>query len=106
MFVISVWELAHGTCVRVLSMHTAAVSALGWHPASGCLATGDEDGFVLLWEPAALERAASDAPPVQTLCIEHSEVLAICSSADGTALFCGLDDGRVGLLAPPSLGAA
>ena len=62
------------------------------------------DGTVHLWDVSAFDDAPSTAARdaraevVQTLNIEHCEVLCIVPSADGTALFCGLDDGRVALL--------
>ena len=100
---VRVWELASGACLQVLPRHGCSVSALGWHLASGCLATGGEDGTVHLWDAGALDDVPSGGqlPPVelvQTLNIEHSEVLCIVPSADGTALFCGLDDGSFALL--------
>ena len=104
---VRVWELASGACLQVLEQHGCSVSALGWHLASGCLATGAEDGTVHLWDVAAFDEAASQPPSasekkpaeiVQTLNIEHCEVLCLVPSADGTALFCGLDDGSLAVL--------
>ena len=103
---VRVWELASGACLHVLGQHGCSVSALGWHLASGCLATGGEDGTVHLWDVAAFDEAASQPPTaseklaeiVQTLNIEHCEVLCLVPSADGTALFCGLDDGSLAVL--------
>ena len=99
---VRVWHLASGACVQVLSQHGCSVSSLGWHLASGCLATGAEDGAVHLWDVSALEDApaqqADKAELVSSLNIEHCEVLCIVPSADGTALFCGLDDGSFALL--------
>ena len=37
---------------------------------------------------------------VQSLNLDHCEVLCVAASADGTALFCGLDDGGLAVLAP------
>ena len=81
----------------------SSVSALAWHPSSGSLASGAEDGSIHLWDVSALEEAAGaeggeGAPrckksPVQTVRIEHCEVLCLATSADGTALLAGLDDG-------------
>ena len=49
--------------------------------------------------PAADVEAARVEPPlVQTLTLEGCEVLCIGPSADGTALFCGLDDGSLALI--------
>ena len=100
---VRVWELASGACLQMLPTHGCSVSALGWHLASGCLATGGEDGTVHLWDVSAYDEAlpAHQQPAaelVQSLNIEHSEVLCIVPSADGTALFCGLDDGSFALL--------
>ena len=103
------WELASGACVHALQAHNCSVSSLGWHLASGCLATGGEDGKVHLWDVSALEdrtgggggggggggdvALVDHAVPelVRTVDMDHSEVLCIIPSADGTALFCGLD---------------
>lgn len=112
---VRVWELQSGSCLQVLTQHVSSVSALGWHLSSGCLATGAEDGLVLLWDVSALdeagtasaggqagEQAASPCSLAQTVRIEHSEVLCIATSLDGTALLCGLDDGSMALLAAAS----
>jgi WD40 repeat protein len=107
------WELQSGACLCVMQAHESSVSAIGWHPSSGCLATGAEDGIVHLWDVSALEESPGHPGPgavgeikpcrlVQTLCIEHSEVLCLATSADGTAIFCGLDDGAIALLAASS----
>ena len=100
---VRVWDLRTGACLSVLNAHESYVSALGWHLASGCLATGAEDGVVNLWDVSALEDCRLDESPavtlVSALCVQHSEVLCLASSADGTALFCGLDDGSFAVLA-------
>ena len=65
------------------------------------LATGAEDGSVHLWDVSAFDDvsgARAQAELVQTLSIDHCEILCIAPSADGTALFCGLDDGTFALL--------
>ena len=98
-----VWALGSGACLQVLQQHNCSVSTLGWHLASGCLATGAEDGTVHLWDVSSFDDAAAGGAPaaaeiVQTLNIEHCEVLCMAPSADGTALFCGLDDGNFALL--------
>ena len=97
-------------CMRVLTAHESSVSALGWLPASGCLATGAEDGIINLWDISGLEDgggggaelSAAGEVLLQTVRIEHCEVLCIAPSADGTAIFCGLDDGGFALLASKS----
>jgi WD40 repeat protein len=102
---VRVWELASGACLQVLRLHECSVSALGWHLASGCLATGAEDGKVHLWDVSAFDEAGGGdaaAELVQSLSIEHCEVLCIVPSADGTALFCGLDDGSFALIGSAS----
>jgi WD40 repeat protein len=104
---VSVWALLRGERLFVLRGHTKGVCAIGQHLASGCLATGSEDGAVRLWDTAAL--TDPDEPPAETprcvnaLELKHddgtdAEVLSIVPSADGTALFCGLDDGCIALL--------
>ncbi len=98
---VRVWELSSGACLQDLRLHECSVSALGWHLASGCLATGAEDGSVHLWDVSAFDDvsgARAQAELVQTLSIDHCEILCIAPSADGTALFCGLDDGTFALL--------
>ena len=64
--------------------------------------------MVHLWDVSSFEDSAPSsrgggarearAEVVQTLHLEHSEVLCIVPSADGTALVCGLDDGSFALL--------
>ena len=58
-----------------------------------------------LWDVAAFDEPAATgatrepaAALVQSVNIDHSEVMCIVPSADGTALFCGLDDGSFALL--------
>ena len=41
-----VWALQSGECLYALRQHTKGVCAIGSHLASGCLATGSEDGTV------------------------------------------------------------
>ena len=108
---VRVWDLMGGVCLQVLTSHESSVSALGWHMSSSSLATGAEDGVILLWSVAALEEALTAGGPsavagsgaccslAQSLRIEGCEVLCIAASADGTALFAGLDDGSFALLA-------
>ena len=99
---VRVWELASASCLQTLELHGCSVSAVGWHLASGCIATGGEDGTVHLWDVSAFDEAgkgaAAEAELVQSLNLEHCEVLCIVPSADGTAIFCGLDDGSCALL--------
>ncbi|KAL1526114.1 hypothetical protein AB1Y20_014843 [Prymnesium parvum] len=111
---VRVWDLQQGSCVSVIQAHNSGVSAIGWHPASGCLATGAEDGMVRLWDAAALEYAdgtqkgTTEGLGTAMQCVfslevagsdgTQAEILALAQSADGTALFCGLDDGTVSLL--------
>eukprot|EP00966_Prymnesium_polylepis_P331406 7386959-Prymnesium_polylepis.2 len=86
---------------------------MGWHHLSGCLATGAEDGMLKLWDAAGFEssdgtRGAAEPHGNELRCVHslevvggdgtQGEVLALAPSADGTALFCGLDDGTVALL--------
>jgi len=106
---VRVWELQKGTCLAVLREHSSNVHALGWHHSSGCLATGAEDGIVHLWDLTSLDQVqpeqqvnisetAAALRPIQSLNIEHCEILCITPSADGTALFCGLEDGTFAVL--------
>ena len=106
---VRVWELQRGACLHVLNDHSSSVAAIGWHLASGCLATGAEDGTIHLWDASGVDGARGGAdmapePPrvVQSLCIEHCEILCITPSADGTALFCGLEEGSMALLSSHS----
>ena len=111
------WDLQQGSCACVIEAHGSGVSSMGWHLASGCLATGAEDGVVRLWDAAAFEYpdgttqrgASAEVLGGELRCVlslevaggdgTQGEVLALAPSADGTALFCGLDDGTVALLA-------
>ena len=102
-------ELQRGACLHVLNDHSSSVAAIGWHLASGCLATGAEDGTIHLWDASGVDgpRGGADMAPepprvVQSLCIEHCEILCITPSADGTALFCGLEEGSMALLSSHS----
>ena len=108
---VRVWELQHGACLKVLLDHESNVHALGWHHYSCCLATGAEDGVINLWDVSTLEQTqrggagAADVleelHPAQSLSIEHCEILCITPSADGIALFCGLEDGTIAVLGRP-----
>ena len=107
---VRVWSLAKGQCLFTLSgRHERGVCAISLHHASGCLVTGSEDGTVGVWDTIGLEAGGDEPPPEPqlvgpklTLAHEddgtHAEVLTIVPSADGTALFCGLDDGNIALL--------
>ena len=99
----------YGSAIALELLPHSSVSALSWHPATGCLVSSAEDGVIVLWEwpwdaPASEQQAASPPQPVHRLSIEGCEVLCLRPSADGTALFCGLDDGGIALLAnvPPA----
>ena len=117
-------------CAAVLSGHADGVSAMGWHLTGGCLATGSEDGRVMLWDTSGstCPPASSPAPPRRGAPPRNRDVAAASGeelvkdvvaaaapagtlvysidlkhangegaevrppSADGTALFCELDD--------------
>ena len=97
------WALPSGACLAHVGGFGCAVSAMSWHIASHCLATGTEDGTVSLWDTATLEGEAPELRQIHSLPLDqpqglHVEVVCLTPSADGTALFCGLDDGNIVLL--------
>ena len=125
---IRTWDLRNGACVTVLKGHASSVATLGWHLSSGCLVSGAEDGMVHVWDVRALEELgpSTTSGPVpdcenddgstsskvelgshiQSINLEHCEVLCMAVSADGTALFCGLDDGTLAVLASAASSSA
>ena len=125
---VRVWSIPQGACLYISDEMGGGISALSWHLASGFLTTGSEDGIVRLWDTqhrnqrdlsqwnpsqpwSSGERMSRSQTPsgatmslVQSMTINGSdmtcaEVLCLAPSADGTALFCGLDDGSIALIA-------
>ena len=85
-------DLATGQCRRVLSGHTAGVTALGWRADGQQLASGAEDGTVRLW-------AVGSGQVEHTLAGHDGAVLAVAYRGDGQQLASGAEDGTVRLWA-------
>ena len=114
------WSLSNYSCLFEAPACSGggAVSAATWYLAYSLLATGGEDGSVILWDVSQLEAAACDRRSnvgrmlgsnsaqmvrVGELTVSATddvpaEIVCLAPSADGTALFCGLDDGSVAIL--------
>jgi len=89
---ITVWDYRgkgpQGRAPKVLSGHDATISALAYQLAGPLLATGDEDGRLLVWHPTRSTRAIHR---IDMAC----GVSNLGWSPDGTALVVGGADGSV-----------
>jgi WD40 repeat protein len=95
---VTVWHCAGLPAVSVprrLLGHQAPANALKYQPSGQLLATADEDGLLLIWEPAR------DALPV-ALCRLDTAVVALAWSRDGVFLAAATASGAIHTFAAPS----
>ena len=85
-----VWAAADGGRLFQLEGHETRLRSVAWSPDGQWLATGDQDGTILLRDPATGE-------PQVTLVTPDGEVTALAFSPDGETLAVGSGRNRVAL---------
>jgi WD40 repeat protein len=86
--VLTAENIASIGCIHVLEGHTKAVNTIVFSPSGRLIATGSDDGTVMLWR-------VSDGTLLGTLECEQGEVKSIDFSPDGSFLAVGLSSNVV-----------
>ncbi len=100
-------EWVSGQCTAVLTGESGRVSAIAFHPNSEQIATGNEDGSVLIWDTRSgdcLKRLEGHLKQVEAVAFHPNELIVASGSHDETVRLWDLATGDCLATIQPNLG--